>query len=359
MRIRSSFIRALVAATSAVAMVVSASLVSPARAADALDALNPDAPASSSPAATQSPTVSIPVRTVDTPGRGGQNGTIVMRVGKSAPIRVIVDTGFSGLVLFPGVWDRKPAQVRQSDTRVSLDTETLGKVRGLRGGAPMTFNGVTTTTTIPFITATGSNPYLRQWTNQGVYGLLGIGTKGEGFVNPFSALPGVLGMRWSIHFKRTRTDASARRGEIVLGAEPPLESTMSLNMPYVGQDANGSLLWNDQATPGCWSFGKRPEVCLPTQLDAAFNITRVRGARFRTLPTNNDGNLRRGTAVNWAEPGSAFSGISYRAGSRPSVNLTRVIPRGQARIIVGNGLYFDNVVTYNTITGNVYISDPR
>lgn len=359
MRTRPTFARALVAATSAVAMAFTVSLVAPAYAVDTLDTLDPDAPASSSPAATQPPTVSIPVRTVDTPGRGGQNGTIVMRVGSSAPIRVIVDTDFSGLVLFPGVWDRKPAQVRQSDTRVSLDTETLGKVRGLRGGAPMTFNGVTTTTNIPFITATGSNPYLRQWTNQGVYGLLGIGTKGEGFVNPLSALPGVLGMRWSIHFQRTRTDASARRGEIVLGAEPPLESTMSLDMPFVGQDANGALLWNDQATPGCWSFGKRPEVCLPTQLDAAFNITRVRGARFRTLPTNNDGNLRRGTAVNWAEPGSAFSGISYRAGNRPSVNLTRVIPRGQARIIVGNDLYFDNVVTYNTITGNVYISDPR
>jgi hypothetical protein len=359
MRTRPPFARALVAATSAVAMVVTASLVSPARAADALDTLDPDAPASSSPAATQPPTVSIPVRTVDTPGRGGQNGTIVMRVGNSAPIRVIVDTGFSGLVLFPGVWDRKPAQVRQSGSRVSLNTETLGKVRGLRGGAPMTFNGVTTTTNIPFVTATGSNPYLRQWTNQGVYGLLGIGTKGEGFVNPFSALPGVLGMRWSIHFQRTGTSASARRGEIVLGAEPPLQSTMSLNMPYVGQDANGALLWNDQATPGCWSFGKRPEVCLPTQLDAAFNITRVRGARFRTLPINNDGNLRRGTAVSWAEPGSAFSGISYRAGNRPSVNLTRVIPRGQARIIVGNELYFNNLVTYNTITGNVYISDPR
>jgi len=41
------------------------------------------------------------------------------------------------------------------------------------------------------------------------------------------------------------------------------------------------------------------------------------------------------------------------------VNLTRVIPKGQGRIIVGNDLYFDNVVTYNTITGKVYISDAR
>lgn len=105
MSTRSSLVRTLVSAALAVAMVSSVSLVSPAYAADALDplgTLDPDAPTSSSPSATQPPTVSIPVRTVDTPGRGGQNGTIVMRVGRSAPIRVIIDTGFSGLVLFPG-----------------------------------------------------------------------------------------------------------------------------------------------------------------------------------------------------------------------------------------------------------------
>ena len=310
-------------------------------------------------ASTEAPTVSIPVRTVDTPGRGGQNGTIVMRVGRSAPIRVIVDTGFSGLVVFPGAWDRRPGQVRQSNTRVQIQTSALGDIRGVRGSAPMTFNGVTTVMDVPFVALTDSNPFLRQWANEGVYGLLGIGTKGEGQVNPFSTLPGVLGLRWSVHFQRTRGETIGRRGEIVLGAKPPLESTMSLTMPYVGQDSNGARLWNDQATPGCWRFGRRPEVCLPTQLDAAFNITRVRGARFRTLKTNSQGNLRRGTSVRWAEPGSAFTGINYRAGNRPSVNLTRVIPKGQGRIIVGNDLYFDNVVTYNTITGKVYISDAR
>jgi hypothetical protein len=313
---------------------------------------------SASSAARETPTVSIPVRTVTSPVRDGENGTILMRVGKSAPIRVIVDTGFSGLIVFPGAWDRRPAGVRQSETRVSFRPASLGRVRGVRGSAPMTFNGVTTTVDVPFVSATGSNRYIRQWTDQGVYGLLGVGTKGAGLVNPFSALPGVLGLRWSIHFQRTLGDRRGRPGEIVLGADPPLESTMALQMPYLGQNVNGAALWDDHSTAGCWRFGPRPEVCLPTQLDSAFNITRVKGARFRPLPTNNDDNLRTGTLVRWAEPGSAFTGIRYRAGNRASVNLTRVIPRGQGQIIVGNDLYFENVVTYNTVLGKVYISDP-
>ena len=318
-----------------------------------------DVELSGSDAARQTPTVSIPVRTVTSPGRDGENGTILMRVGRSAPIRVIVDTGFSGLIVFPGAWDRRPAGVRQSTTQVSFRPASLGRVRGVRGSAPMTFNGVTTTVDIPFVAATNSNAYIRQWTNQGVYGLLGVGTKGAGLVNPLSALPGVLGLRWSIHFQRTLGDRRGRPGEIVLGADPPLESTMSMNMPYLGQNVNGAALWDDHATPGCWRFGPRPEVCLPTQLDSAFNITRVKGARFRSLPTNSDGILRSGTLVRWAEPGSAFTGIRYRAGNRASVNLTRVIPRGKGQIIVGNDLYFENVVTYNTVLGKVYISDPR
>ena len=318
-----------------------------------------DVELSGSDAARETPTVSIPVRTVTSPGRDGENGTILMRVGRSAPIRVIVDTGFSGLIVFPGAWDRRPAGVRQSTTQVSFRPASLGRVRGVRGSAPMTFNGVTTTVDIPFVAATNSNAYIRQWTNQGVYGLLGVGTKGAGLVNPLSALPGVLGLRWSIHFQRTLGDRRGRPGEIVLGADPPLESTMSMNMPYLGQNVNGAALWDDHATPGCWRFGPRPEVCLPTQLDSAFNITRVKGARFRSLPTNSDDILRSGTLVRWAEPGSAFTGIRYRAGNRASVNLTRVIPRGKGQIIVGNDLYFENVVTYNTVLGKVYISDPR
>lgn len=61
-----------------------------------------DSDAVTSTAARAPVTISLPITTADTPGRNGQNGILTMRVGRSAPLRVIVDTGFSGLVLFPG-----------------------------------------------------------------------------------------------------------------------------------------------------------------------------------------------------------------------------------------------------------------
>lgn len=343
--------RRLLSAALAVAVVCS-SVALPARAAET------DTGSSSSPAAQQTPTVAIPVKTMSSP-RGGENGTILMRIGNSAPIRVIIDTGFSGLITFPGAWDRRPSGIRLTNERSATDAGSLGRLRGLKASAPMTFSGVTTTTQVPFIAVTKSNPLLTQWTNEGVYGLLGIGTKGEGLINPFSTLPGVLGLRWSLHFQRTAGTDRGRRGEIVLGALPPTDSVMSLQLPFIGQDANGALLWNDQAADGCWRFGKRPETCLPTQLDAAFNVTRVFGKRSSRLPTNASGYLRTGTNVAFAEPGAAFAAVQYRAGNRPSRNATRVIDRGKARVVVGNALYFDYVVTYNTVTGIVYIFDPR
>lgn len=345
---RSPVFRRSACVVSAVALTTAVAL--PARGADL------DTGASSSPAAREAPSVSIPVRTIDSP-RGGENGTILMRVGQSAPLRVIVDTGFSGLITFPGAWDKRPAGVRLGDGRVAIDPSGFTTLRGLPATAPMTFNGVTTTTRVPFVAMTQDNPLVRSWKRKGVDGLLGIGTKGEGMVNPFSTLPGVLGLRWSIHFQRTATENGGRLGEIVLGAEPPTESFMSLSLPYLGQDANGALLWDDQAATGCWRFGKRPETCVPTQLDAAFNVTRVFGKRYATLPTMRNGDLRTGTEVAFAEPGAAFAGINYRAGDRASKNLTRVVDRGRARVVIGNSLYFDNVVTYNTITGNVSISN--
>jgi len=36
-----------------------------------------------------------------------------------------------------------------------------------------------------------------------------------------------------------------------------------------------------------------------------------------------------------------------------------VIPKGSGQVIVGNALYFDNVVTYDTVTGTVSIKEVR
>jgi hypothetical protein len=295
-------------------------------------------------------TVNVPVTTESSPGRDGANGIISIRLGASAPMRVIVDTGFSGLLLFPGALAAKPGGVTIGKTKSSVIVPDGSKVPGVMGQAKMSVNGVQTVVPISLMQATGTTPYLTAWRAQGVSGLLGLGTKGGStMVNPFTTLPGSLGTHWSIHFSRD----TGRSGSIVLGALRPTDATMNFSLDYLGQDVNGAPLWNDQAANGCWKFGTMPQMCVPTQFDAAFNLMRAKGGVFRPLGTDSKGYLRPGMPVRLAAPGSAFDGYSLLSGSQASRNLIKVMPIGAAKVITSNGLYFDNVVTYDLVTGTV------
>lgn len=318
-----------------------------------------EADGATSSAARQPITVSLPITTADTPGRNGQNGILTVRVGRSAPMRVIVDTGFSGLLLFPGAWDHAPAGVRVGTTKTSVVGPDGSRIPGVKGSATMTFGGATTVTSVPFVQATGRSPYLSAWERQGVDGLLGIGTKGGGsMVNPLTALPGDLGLRWSLHFDRNIAGEAGRPGRLVLGAVPPTDAVMAFPMPAAGTNANGAALWNDQGIDACWKFGSMVEFCVPTQFDAAFTVMRVKGFAYDGLPVDSRGMLRPGTRIDFSAPDTAFVGQSLVAGNQASRNLVRVMPAGTAKVITSNALYFDYTVTYNVATGHVYLSDP-
>ena len=311
------------------------------------------APVSDAPATVKRPTpvtVQLPVRTMQTPGRNGHNGTITMKVGASAPIRVIVDTGFSGLLLFPGVWDRTPAGVKIGTRTATVRLPNGSRVPGVLGDAAMTFSGVSTTQAIPFLYSNKPNAYLKQWTDMGVYGLLGVGTKGgKTMVNPFTALPGSLGRQWSIHFSRTKGTS----GSIVLGATLPPDALMTFPLPYIGTNAVGAPLWNDQSATGCWTFAGGEESCVPTWFDAAFTLMRVKGDEYAGLPVDKKGYLTTGTEVTLAAPGAAFVGHSFTAGSQASRNLVNVIPNGDPLVNTGNSFYFDYTLTYDLVTGRI------
>lgn len=318
-----------------------------------------DVDAGTSSAAREPVTVSLPITTADTPGRNGQNGVVSMRVGRSAPIRVIVDTGFSGLLLFPGVWDRTPAGVMIGNTRTSMVAPDGSRIPAVKGSATMTFSGATTVTSLPFLQAVGNQAYLKAWEREGVFGLLGIGTKGGGeMVNPLTALPGDLGLRWSIHFQRDAAGEASRPGRLVLGAVPPTDAVMAFPMPSAGTSANGAALWDDQAIDACWKFGTMAEMCVPTQFDAAFTVMRAKGFAYNRLPVDARGMLRPGTRIEFSAPDTAFVGQSLVAGNQASRNLVRVIPKGSTKVITSNSIYFDYTVTYNVASGRVYLSDP-
>lgn len=307
-------------------------------------------------------TISLPITTVETPGRNaqnGQNGILTIRVGRSAPIRVIVDTGVTGLVMFPGAWDHAPTGVRIGKKQSSIIAPDGSRIPGILGSAPVTFGGARTVTSIPFLQVTKSQPYLQAWERQGVHGLLGIGTKGgDAMVNPITALPGELGLRWSLHFQRDAAGEASRPGRLVLGAIPPTDSVMSFPMPYLGKDSNGANLWNDHATNACWKFGTMRDMCVPTKFDSGFTVLRAKGAAYNRLPVDPRGTLRSGTRVQLSAPGAGFVGNSFVAGNQESRNYIRVIPSGATKVITSNSLYFDFTITYNVATGHLYLSNP-
>ncbi len=304
-------------------------------------------------AARQPVTVSIPVRTIDTPGRSGQSGIVEITVGRSAPMSVMLDTGSVGLRL----WGGRPAGARLSSSSTTAFLDGT-RVPGLLGRAPMGLGGVTTTLDVPFQLINTDSSYIASWKSQGIVGILGIGVGSGALTNPLVALPGSLGLRWSVHFARNAADTGGRRGALILGAVPPTDAVMHFTLPYIGLNPNGARLWNDHSADGCWKFGKTPLQCVPTWFDSGFTVMRVKGAQFSRVPQTPTNLVRPGTPVRLSAGSSAYVGQRFPAGDTGSRNLVRVLPRGKATINTGNSFYFDFTVTYDVVTGDLSLSDP-
>ena len=299
--------------------------------------------------------VKVPIRTIDTPGTNGQNGIVEIRVGNSAPFAVMLDTGSVGLRVFPGAWGRQPTSVKLGSEAITT-TSAAQNFKGIIGKAPMTLSGVSTTISVPFQYVNTSNPYIGLWTARNVFGILGIGTGAGDLTNPLVALPGSLGLRWSVHFER-KIGGVGRLGSLVLGAEAPANTVMDFDLPTLGKNINGALLWDDHSAEGCWRFGNRPEWCGDTWFDSGFTKMRVKGRVFKRLPQGANGLLRTGTRVEFAAQGSAFVAHKFVSGNQASRNLVRVIPAGVGTINTGNSFYFDYTVTYNVAIGHIYFSN--
>lgn len=302
--------------------------------------------------------IDIPMPTVAAPGLEGMNGIVEIRVGRSAPFRVMVDTGSVGLRVFPGAWGTRPGGV--SIGKKPITTTSAGaSLKGFIGQAPMTIGGVTTTRPLAFQYVNTDAAIIRGWAAKNVHGILGIGTGRYILTNPLSALPGEVGTQWSVHLggePRTRTSGM---GHLILGAETPANAVASFQLPPLGPDGFGALLWDDHKAPGCWTFGAGRVQCVDTWFDSGFHPMRVKGAVFSRVNTNAAGEVRAGTRVGVADAGSSFEFWEFRAGRTASVNQVRLVSAGRAGINTGNAPYFEFVVTYDVTNGLITLSRPR
>jgi hypothetical protein len=294
--------------------------------------------------------VKVPVSMIDTPGRTGSNGIVKLRIGNAAPISVMVDTGSVGLRLWSA-----PASVANS-AKKSVQVSVGGSTQSARlGSARMTLGSVTTSTAVPYAVIDAQSAYIDQWKQVGVSGIIGIGigpSPGTGQLqNPLASLPDGLGKRWSLHF--------GQPAFLILGARPPADAQMYFPLQPAGTNANGALLWNDRAAPGCWRFGATAVRCVPTVFDSGFTVMRISGRAFDRLPTTATDQLSPGTRVALSAASAAFVGDMFRAGDVESRNFARVIPKGTSSVNTGNSYFFRYTVTYNTSTGDIYLSHPQ
>jgi hypothetical protein len=294
-------------------------------------------------------TVRVPITLIDTPGRTGSNGIIKLRLGNSAPIMVMVDTGSVGLRL----WSAPTSIAARATTR--METQVGGAVLpALMGNARMTVGTVTTTTAVPFAFINSSSTYIDAWKRAGVSGILGIGIgkpSGTGaLTNPLRSLPGPHGQRWNLHFAKT--------GSLVLGAQPPTDARMHFPLQSAGLDVNGTQLWDDTAAPGCWRFGETLRRCVHTLFDSGFTVMRVKGQDFARVPKTKSDQLKPGTRIQLSASSSAFIGDAFTAGNTESRNFARVISKGKSSVNTGNSYFFRYVVTYNALIGDIYLSTP-
>jgi len=299
-------------------------------------------------AATEVVTVTLPLQTIDTPGRTGSSSLMRMRVGSGPTITVMIDTGTVGLRL----WGAKPAGA--TVTKEPLATRLGGKqVPGFVATGRMHFLGVSTTRNVPFQYISTNNAYIKRWKQAGVSGIIGLGVGDGDLTNPLMSLPGNIGRSWSLAFSR---EPSA--GRLVLGALAPADALMHFTVPSQGRNVYGRAIWNDQAANGCWSFDRSVKRCTPTWFDSGFTVMRVKGRAFRSLPVSSSDRLKRGTEVRLAAGSSAFYGYSFTAGNIGSRSIVKVVPRGAPVINTGNAVFFQYTVTYATTTGDIYLSTP-
>ena len=315
------------------------------------------AAAPSDASSTEPVTVAVPMRVIASPGGSGMNGIVEIRLGRSQPFAVMLDTGSVGLRVFPGAWDEAPAGVRVSDARLTLPSGGAA-MRGFVASAPFTIGGVATTRDVGFQYVDTDSAYIAQWAATGVYGILGVGTGRYALPNPLAALPGSTGQRWSIRFGGDPLTRRPGRGTLVLGAELPAAATATFRLPPRGPDEHGALLWDDHRADGCWTFGTRAEQCVDTWFDSGFSVMRVKGSAFARVPRTSTDAMRSGTTVSLAESGSAFAAWRFVAGTTHTLDFARVLPAGRAQINTGNAPYFQYTVTYDVERGLISLSRP-
>jgi Protein of unknown function (DUF3443) len=276
----------------------------------------------------------VPITVAGAPGtEGGVSPIVEVSVGTAKAVPVILDTGSSGLHIFDDAVDATPGAGVSVTSQASNITYAGGhRFTGVVASAvvaigsqatagPVAFSLVNSASCIaskPTCKAAGGIAGFEAKT--GAHGILGIGMQSSRgpVTSPILAMPGALGVRWSVHLSGTT-------GTLVLGTPvPPSAATaVTFKLNPLGT-TEGRTLWNDAALPFCTTIGTT-QACTQGLFDTGTPSFQVSGPALGALPTTaTSGQVQKGLAVSVAQRGALTPFWTFTTGTDKSQDLVRI-----------------------------------
>jgi hypothetical protein len=310
--------------------------------------------------------VAIPVTIEGGQGTAiGAHPMVRVRVGRSKPVPLLLDTGSTGLRIFAPVVDTSPGAGVTVTSQPNTITYAGGhRYTGVVAKAIIQIGRQATAAEVPFslVTRASCAPTkpgcaaaggIGALIAKGDYGILGVGTsQGGAVVNPLLQMPGRLGRTWSLHLR-------GQTGALVLGARVPRGRRVAAKMQLRSQGTLGPLkLWADRRAPVCLAVGFA-QACVPGLFDSGTFQLQVWGDPLDTVATKpGSPQVLPGTPVAASVAGAAAPFWSFRAGETKSKD-TVTVHDGQPFVNFGVQAFYAFRITYDIRDGTLTLSRRR
>jgi len=307
--------------------------------------------------------VSVPIAVVGGQGEpGGASPTVQISVGGWGPLRVVLDTGSSGLHVFAGAVNAGSGVTVTS--QASNITYSGGyRFKGVVASAVVQLGAAKTTGPVSFALVQSASCIATKpdcpaasgiegfESDRGVDGILGIGMQGSagGVTSPILGMAGPLGRRWSVHL-----DGSS--GQLVLGARVigSGEPVARFQLQPDGT-SDGHPLWADNRIPLCVSAGST-DACVPALFDSGTPEVQISGSPLTQVPiVPGTSQVVSGTPITVASGGEPPF-WSFLTGSEKSADLVRVISDQGPFFNSGVQAFYDFTITYNAKKGHMTLT---
>jgi hypothetical protein len=300
--------------------------------------------------------LNVPVRVLGGPGTDmGARPVVEVRVGNGPLVPVLLDTGGSGLEMYPSGLDlRTGGGVAVTSHRFGVAYGDGSIQRGSVASAKVAVGGVTTDRSIKFgviqsIECARSKPHCPLdgiSPARGLYGVLGTSLHEiqPDLRNPLIELPAPYSRSWSIHL-------AGLHGALTLGAPLPSNPVAEFQLPAESSAQGQAPAFDDAAAPVCWRFGNTRH-CLPTLFDTGSNLTVWFG------PVWADGRpyLGAGTAVSAAEEGEGRPFWSFSSGTGASEDVVTHSASALEKVNTGVQAFYALKITYDPIHGRLFLT---